>query len=290
MRIHLLCPPASLEPPLIRPRHAPHFTAIVAGGLRDAGHEVSLADQHVKACSLEVIVSETVSAHPELILLMHSDYNRKLEESILERVAAALATALPDVPLWGFGRLDREHAVAAAEAIPSLHGLLFDEPEFPAVALATLLEAGESTDSLPGAVQQLGEELSVVEPERVDMDRTPIPAWDLAHPSHYGFSPHQQGEDTVFPVLASRGCPFPCFYCEVRVRPPWRTRSVDAVLEELSTLQARYGMRSVFLADPTFAIQKDWAMEFCRRVQSEGPRGLRWSCMSRTDRVDPELT
>ena len=97
----------------------------MAGGLRDAGHEVSLADQHVKTCSLEAIVSEAEAARPELVLLMHSDYNRKIEESILERVAAALAAALPEVPLWGFGRLDRKHAVSAAEAIPSLHGMLF---------------------------------------------------------------------------------------------------------------------------------------------------------------------
>ena len=173
---------------------------------------------------------------------------------------------------------------------PAIPGLLYGEPEFPAVDLADRIAGAQSPAGLPGSVQRdASDGLVDTPPGPVDLDSSPTPAWDLVRITDYGFSPHQTAADVVYPVLASRGCPFPCFYCEVRARPGWTARSVDSVLAELNELHARYGTRSVFLADPTFAVQRDWALEFCRRLPKEGPAGLRWSCMSRTDRVDPEL-
>ncbi|MEE2827788.1 MAG: radical SAM protein [Myxococcota bacterium] len=289
MKVRLLCPPPSLDSELVRPRHAPHYTAIVAASLQRAGHAVSFTDLHLKSCSVEDLLQDLRWADPELLLVTHSDYNRELRPEVLEQIFSALAPELGPDRLWGFARLDAAHAVAAMEASPSMPGLLFGEPELAAVALVEALSEGRSVTGLPGTVQRQGEELEINPAEKADLDESPVPAWDLVDVRHYGFSPHQQAADAVYPVLASRGCPFPCFYCEVRARPSWTARSVDSVIGELQTLHERHGARSFFLADPTFAVERDWALEFCRRVKDEGPPGFRWSCMSRTDRVDPEL-
>jgi radical SAM superfamily enzyme YgiQ (UPF0313 family) len=267
----------------------PHYTAIVAAALREAGHDVSVIDQHTRTTSLPAIVAEARGRRPDLLLLMHSDYNRLIGSQVLDRVARALRESMPGVPVWGYGRLDAVHARRAAEEIPALHGILFDEPEFSAVALAHDLAHGGSGRGTPGSVVWTDNGVVLHRPTLVDLDLSPVPAWDLVPPASYPTSPHQSMDGVVWPVLASRGCPYPCFYCEIQSRPAWRTRSVDAVIAEVVEVHRRYGATSFFLADPTFAIQREWALEFCRRLADEGPRGMRWACMGRTDRVDEEL-
>jgi radical SAM superfamily enzyme YgiQ (UPF0313 family) len=283
VRFALVLPPTTLQPPLSRPRHAPHYTAIAAAALRDAGHDVVLQDQTLRTCALERVVEDAVAARADVVLLVHNDYNREFSAEVLQGCAEALVAAGLDVV--GLGRLSRDAAQTAMERIPALPGLLFGEPEFSAVAFANDRAAG-GDGRVPGSRWRDGAEVPQAE---VDLDDSPVPAWDLVDMERYGFSPHQQAGDLVYPILASRGCPYPCFWCEVRVRPNWATRSVDAVIDELNELHRRWGVTSVFVADPTFAIDRDWALEFCRRLPAEGPAGLRWSCMSRTDRVDLEL-
>lgn len=282
MRVLLVLPPASLQPPLTRPRHAPHYTAIVAAALREAGHDVLLQDQTLHTRDLGRVVADAAAARADVLLLAHSDYNREFDTALLQAVSQALRDGLPDTPLWGFGRLAKDPASKALATLPALDGMLWDEPEFAAVALA------DGAERPPGSMRLMDGALQVQEPAS-DLARSPVPAWDLVAMERYGFSPHQSGGSLVYPVLASRGCPFPCFWCEVRQRPPWRARPVGAVIDELRVLHERYGATSFFIADPTFGIDREQALEFCRRLPSEGPPGIRWSCMSRTDRVDLEL-
>lgn len=289
MKVHLVCPPPNLGGPLDPPRHPPHYAAIVAGALRRDGHDVSLTDQYGRTTDLDVVTAEARARRPDLLLLLHSDYNRAHPEAVLDAVAQALVEALPDTPVWGFGRLHEAAARRAMELLPSLPALAFDEPEFAIVDVAVALSEGETAIGVPATVQREGEELRVCRPVSRDLDASPVPAWDLVDPRSYHGSPHQSSDGVFFPVLASRGCPFRCFYCEVQARPPYRARSVDSVIAELNEVHARYGVDRVFLADPTFAVRRDWTLEFCRRVRDEGPDGLRWCCMSRTDRVDAEL-
>lgn len=281
MRVLLLLPPPVLDAPAVRPRHPPLYSLSVAAALRAAGHAVTIADEHLSEPSTARIVAEAADANVDLVLICQNDYNRKIEPPVLERLTSALRRALPAERIAAFGRLDASHARAAMEQVPSLPTLLFGEPEFPCVAFAN------GDPGPPGSITR-GDGLRLRPAEPGDLDTLPPPAWDLLDIHDYGFSPHQEAADTVYPVLASRGCPFPCFYCEVRIRPGWRTRTVDSVLAELRHLRAEYGTRAVFFADPTFGVDRDWALELCRRLPGEVP-GLRWSCMSRTDRVDPEL-
>ena len=283
MRVLLLLPPPVLDAPAVHPRHPPLYSLSTASALREAGHDVSIADEHLRDPNLARIVAETTAQDPDVLLVCQNDYNRKIESPVLDRLVRALRDALPQTPLAAYGRLDAKHARAALNDVPALDLILYGEPEFSAVAYVAVPEA-----AVPGSVRR-GTPTVDTPPAPVDLNTLPFPAWDLVDIHNYGFSPHQEAADTVYPVLASRGCPFPCFYCEVRIRPGWIARSVDSVLAELRHLRDTQGTKAVFFADPTFGVDRDWALEFCRRLPEEGPSDLRWSCMSRTDRVDSEL-
>ncbi len=293
MRVLLLCPPVSLDGPLVRPRHAPHHTAIIAAALRDAGHVVVVQDPHRDTNELPALCAAARAARPDVLLLMGSDYNRKIAPTAMVRVAAALHDALPDIPQALYGRVNARVARSVLESLPAAQVLLFGEPEFTCREWVDAVASGvaplDAAQAMAGAVWRRDGEIHLNDAVVPDLDLSPVPAWDLVPPQNYSFAPHQQAGDIVYPVLASRGCPYPCFYCEVRARPNYIARSVEAVVGELRVLRSRYAARSFFIADPTFGIDRDWAMAFCAQVQRQGWTDMRWSCMSRTDRVDEEL-
>lgn len=296
MRVLFLVPPPSLAPPLARPRHAPHFTAIVAAAVQQRGDDVQVLDASLVTCELAGILSAVRAGSPDAVLLCHSDYNRKHSPSAIARIAQGLRDALPEVPVALYGRLDARNAESALVDTPALCVCLFGEPDVTVPAWLSALPSAGGAESreLEAAKQASGcvrrSERLVTNPAILpDLSESPVPAWSLVPIENYGFSPHQQAADLVFPVLASRGCPYPCFYCEVRARPGYIARSVESVVQEIETIRDRHGARSVFMADPTFAVDREWALTFCRHLEEKQWSDFRWSCMSRTDRVDDEL-
>jgi radical SAM superfamily enzyme YgiQ (UPF0313 family) len=289
VRVVLLCPPAALEPPLVRPRHAPLFTLALATALREAGHDPIVEDAHRTAGTVPAILDHCFRHQPGAVFVLHSDYNRRTASSVMNRIVEAITRRAPSLPVVGYGRLYEASARKAMERAESLPAILWGEPEDDVDAVASALAAGESLAGVPGTIVRTAAGLQSTAPSATDPGRWRLPAWDLLPVHLYPFSPHQQEEDPVYPVLASRGCPYPCFYCEVRAQPRYAVRPVEQVVDEMVALQERFGARSYFLADPTFAVDRRWGLEFCRAVRASSLRSPRWSCMSRTDRVDPEL-
>jgi radical SAM superfamily enzyme YgiQ (UPF0313 family) len=80
--------------------------------------------------------------------------------------------------------------------------------------------------------------------EHPELDRTPVPAWELADLKQY---------DSM-PLQFSRGCPFNCDFCNVTTllghRP--RTKSAAQIIAELEALYAAGWRRSVFFVDDNF--------------------------------------
>ncbi len=81
----------------------------------------------------------------------------------------------------------------------------------------------------------------------------PVPAWDLFNLEGYWSLPYAHGPKTgrYLPILASRGCPYPCDFC---VAPEtnnqrWRERAPEEVVDEMITLRDRFGVRHFHVED-----------------------------------------
>lgn len=79
---------------------------------------------------------------------------------------------------------------------------------------------------------------------QADLSASPLPRWDL-YPNHRAL---------MGTVQTSRGCPFPCEFCDVPTYVGRKQRHKDPpqVLRELDLLYA-HGYRSVFIADDNFS-------------------------------------
>jgi anaerobic magnesium-protoporphyrin IX monomethyl ester cyclase len=95
-------------------------------------------------------------------------------------------------------------------------------------------------------------------------------------------------------LLTGRGCNQNCVYCCFAAigRRSTRLHSIDRVLEELDVIahlaRASGDDRVVTFHDDTFTLLPERAKELCARIASRN-LGLRFSCITRADKVDDEL-
>jgi radical SAM superfamily enzyme YgiQ (UPF0313 family) len=133
-------------------------------------------------------------------------------------------------------------------------------------------------------------------PPVADLDALPFPAVDLFDVERYladfvQLDSYRSGLRGLS-IVASRGCPFQCTYCQPTLRrlfgPTVRFRSPENVVAELKGLKGRYGIKAFYLHDDTLTLFKDWVERFCRLLRTEG-LGLIWACNSRADTADARI-
>jgi len=133
-------------------------------------------------------------------------------------------------------------------------------------------------------------------PPLPDLDQLPFPAFDLLD-----LEPYLRGWfqlDTVRPglrgtsVLATRGCPFQCAYCQPTLEKLFgrglRQRSPARVVDELEELRDRYGLNAFLFADDTFIADRGWVNSFCRELLARRSSFI-WGCNVRADLAGKEL-
>jgi anaerobic magnesium-protoporphyrin IX monomethyl ester cyclase len=92
----------------------------------------------------------------------------------------------------------------------------------------------------------------------------------------------------VTSIIVTVGCPYGCDFCSKPVfGDVVRRRRFDAVFTEIEQL-CDLGYDGLWIADDTFTLDRGHLEEFCQRMiarQIVG-REMRWSCLSRVDRID----
>ena len=90
-------------------------------------------------------------------------------------------------------------------------------------------------------------------------------------------------------MQTSRGCPWPCVFCDIPIfnEGKWRARSAAHVVEELKHLQ-RDGYGSVYFVDDHFLLQPRRIEAICDGIRENGIT-IQWGCEGRVDSVCMQL-
>lgn len=171
---------------------------------------------------------------------------------------------------------------AVLGSTPEIDVVAFGEGECTVVPLFSALTNGESLRAVPGIhYRQQGALLTTRAATRsADLDSLPLPDYTGIDFSKY----HSVG------LMASRGCPFHCTFCDVA--PAWgrrnTQRSVDHVLDEMERLHDKFGIDEFGFADDLFIVDRKWVDSFCSRKVNRGI-DVRWRCCGHVNLVKPGL-
>ena len=115
----------------------------------------------------------------------------------------------------------------------------------------------------------------VIKGEKPDLSILPFAARDLFdYPFELASGFMYDQPTPMVTMISARGCPYNCSYCQPAERMVFgkgtRHRPVDHVIAELKELRDKYHFNSITWWDDTFALNKEWLKEFCKKYKAEG--------------------
>jgi len=123
-----------------------------------------------------------------------------------------------------------------------------------------------------------------------DLDSIPFPDRD-ALDSHY-----YNAELTGANVLTSRGCPYPCSFCQNKFLLKLykgkgsfiRYRSMENIFDELEVIISKYGTKCFYFSDETLTLNKKRVLDFLNGYRLRFIN-IPFACQTRADCVDNEI-
>jgi radical SAM superfamily enzyme YgiQ (UPF0313 family) len=115
----------------------------------------------------------------------------------------------------------------------------------------------------------------------LDLDTLPLPAFHLYPGMQFC---------RFIPLELGRGCPFSCTFCSTNdfFRRRFRVKSPARMIEQMSAVEAAYGITSFDLVHDMFTVDRRKVVAFCEALVQSG-KNFTWSCSARTDCVDEKL-
>jgi radical SAM superfamily enzyme YgiQ (UPF0313 family) len=254
-------------------------------------HEIRILDLFPRRLEVDDAVAETVAQQPDVVGVGAMTGEAGQATRFFAGVKARLPNAITV--------LGGPHSTTSPARIledRNIDLLVIGEGEATFCELVRRLEAGERRPRIAGVAFREESGALYVGPPRppiLDLDPVPHPAWDLVDVPAYWREQNMNGmfrHPRHMSIFTSRGCPYRCTYCHNVFGKRFQERSPDNVLEEISILHDRYGIREFHILDDIFNANRDRAKEIMRRIAKSGmqlsiafPNGLRG------DRMDLEL-
>jgi anaerobic magnesium-protoporphyrin IX monomethyl ester cyclase len=283
MRVLLIHPAMEGRPDRLI-RLPPLGLACVAGALREAGHEVRILDAAVARSPRKELDEVLGEWRPDAVGV--STATAQMPSALA--AAARIKGVRGRIPVIAGGV---HPTLFPAEVLGgpidfAVHG----EGERTMPELLAGLGGSRPLDSIPGIAHLSGGRPLVTarRPLIEDLDGLPAPAYDLLPLGRYSTPFSRPGK--VISMVTSRGCPYPCTFCDAFVvhGRKYRAHSAKRVAAEMGRLADEFGIREVLFKDSEFVLDRDRTVHLCDLLVREGTR-LSWTCCARVDRLDAQL-
>jgi radical SAM superfamily enzyme YgiQ (UPF0313 family) len=276
MKVAIIAPPYPLEeapaPPL--------GVSYVAAAFEAAGADVRIFDYIVSQYTPDKLKKMPDKYKPDVVGATSVTLNFK---SAAEIVRTAKKHNPSMITMMGGPHVSFD-AVNVLQSYPEIDMIVIGEGEETIKALMSInMDTGRWKDVKGIAFRQDNEVIFTKPRELIaDLDTLPLPARHLLPLSRY------QALGFPVSVITSRGCPYPCIFCQGRrmVGKKVRHRSPALVVDEIESILS-YGMTRINVADDLFTANKKNVKRVCEEIQRRGLK-FSWSAFARVNTVDKE--
>lgn len=258
--------------------------------MREKGHDVRMWDTCHPLMKESHIADAVIAERPDVIAI---SFLSTTSYDSAKSMARKLKRTAPDTPLvmgGVFATMNAEHILAEfpyADCIGKGEG----EELLPELLSVIERYGPKDLSSVNGLAWRRGDEIVTNPPRPILKDLDQFPYADRKSlPIDYIESmpldvPAVLSLDRFCTMQTSRGCPYPCVYCDIPALADgkWRYRSPEHVLGEMQQLHDE-GYRSIYLTDDHFLLKRDRIKAICEGI-IERKLAFRWGCEGRVDSV-----
>ncbi len=268
---------------------APLGLAYLAAVLEKDGIEVSVIDQFADKLPDKALVDTLKEKRPDLIGF--SVLTPVIKDA--KRLIAAIREFNKDSKIV----LGNLHATCFPEDVlkeGAADIVVRGEGEHTLLELCQRLSRGQDLEGLKGISFKLDGKI-IHNPDRElieDLDALPFPAWGKLNPNNYTEVPLVAIKKArAFPIIASRGCDFRCYYCsQDKLYKKVRYRDPHKVADEMEYLYSRYNIEMFGFSDAYFPFDEKRGLEFCDILIRRGlNKKVKWCTETRVDKVSARL-
>ena len=258
--------------------------------LKRAGHECVMFDQANPDTPNEVILAEIQRQEPDLIGLSFLSTTSYPYAKILAR---EIRKAHSDIKIAFGGVFASLNAQLVKMQCPEVDFVCRGDGE---QLILDLLERLDDPDGVAGVTWQDAAGRLRHNPNRPmsrDLDQWPFPdreslALDFVESMPLDV-PAVLSLERFTTMQTSRGCPWPCVFCDIPIfnEGKWRSRSPAHVIEEFNQLQ-KDGYGAVYFVDDHFLLQPKRIEAICAGIVANGIT-IEWGCEGRVDSTCMQL-
>lgn len=276
-----------------RQPYPPLGTLLAAAVLREMGFDVSVFDTNLKDGSEEFEESLRV-VDPKYLVIYDDGFNYLTKMCLTNMRQAAFLMAETAKSRGSTVIVSSSDATDHYEKYFP-HGVDFvvrGEGEETLRELLSALERNEDHAAIPGLVFSKRGETVLTAPRPVlkDLDRLPMPAWDLIDLKPYMAIWKKSHGYFSMNIATTRGCPFKCNWCAKPIYGNrYNSRSPEQVVKEIEMLLHRYQPDHFWFCDDIFGLKPGWVREFRDLVLARNLK-FRYKIQSRADLLLEEDT
>ena len=266
----------------------PISLAYVAAALKQARIDVSVYDDYTERGGRDTLFDRIRKYSPDVVGLSCVTVTapRTFE------IAAEIRNDFPDIRIV----MGNIHPSVFYEDILNRNladAVVLGEGEVTAVKLVEAWASGGKLDEVKGiAFRDNGSvKTTGVQDFVADLDSLPFPAWELFPVNRYRIFSFASVKEPGTLILGSRGCPFNCTFCSLKIMGRRRRRrSSSNIADEFEYLHGRFGYVQPSFIDPIFPLSKKEAFEFSEELIKRGlEKKMIWITETRVDLVDEEM-
>lgn len=229
-------------------KNYPSGALILIGTMcHNQGHDVKIVDMTVDNVDISKLKSIIALFKPNIVGITMNTFQTK----IARKVAIAVKEVNDNILTIIGGPHPSSIGLDIFEKFPGIDVSVVGEGEF---AFLEIVE-GRNLENIKGICYKgkINDQRQFAE----NLDYIPLPNLDLVDISKY--SGVFTGNKKSMYIMASRGCPSHCIYCNKSVfGHKVRYRTPRKVVEEVKWLHEQYGISAIYFQDDTFNLNRKW--------------------------------